>query len=78
MTAQRFRLLSYHRLPPESFSMETDQPPPPYTLVERPSVTFAEVSTKMNQITTVDGVFRDSLMVFQEFLSIQEGATLLK
>lgn len=58
--------------------MEADQPPPPYTLIERPLVTFAEVAAKIDRIATVDDLFRDSLSIFQEFISIQEGITLLK
>ncbi|KAF8594877.1 kinase-like protein [Ceratobasidium sp. AG-I] len=57
--------------------MEVEQPPP-YALVERPPVTFAEVAAKIDQITTVDDTFRDSLAIFQEFLSVQEDATILK
>lgn len=57
--------------------METEQPPP-YVLIERPLVTFAEITAKIEKTATIHDVFRDSLTSFQGFLTVQEDARLLK
>ncbi|KAG8720357.1 hypothetical protein FRC08_000455 [Ceratobasidium sp. 394] len=54
--------------------MDITTPPPPYSLEDRKSTTFAEVSTSTQDIPS----FKEVLVAFSEFIAAQEAVTLSK
>ncbi|KAG9085828.1 hypothetical protein FS749_004076 [Ceratobasidium sp. UAMH 11750] len=54
--------------------MDITTPPPPYSLEDRKSTTFAEVSRSTQGIPS----FKEVLVAFSEFIAAQEAVTLSK